>query len=462
MATQWQKSCIEALALGPEEFLLFKLKQKNKRLLNQFLNRIWPYKYVDVKQIKSILIPEEYRSLKIPSNNCLDIENPQDNQNFEEYISKLFIWSRESGIDYHDFDLSSSKITIKNVAELEEIFVYNTNVYDYPRVHQNSQNHLCSIRIYHNDSGFARYIRSNYEVSLLGITEIDSAYFDIDIYRNMTILKSLCLLAREFSTYQRNQIEKKLFSFYIGRIHICGGASSFRKRIEILAIELSTFKYIEKNGEKQKSKKIPKKKLSMCNIGIEIEHLSNNDVPTDSAIEDKILRNNCVSYDSGHDGDSVGRLRENRIRLDGIKGLKGLYILLEDMKKTTTLTQNSSVHMHIDGEFDNSYAKLSYNQSRETYNTLLFYPEALTQILKIFELDPREWNANKFYSYDYIKLHSDFHTVEYRFCIVNLNYSIYVIEILALIHLNECLKHKCKTNTRYLTLLADVKESLTK
>ena len=97
MATQWQKSCIEALALGPEEFLLFKLKQKNKRLLNQFLNRIWPYKYVDVKQIKSILIPEEYRSLKIPSNNCLDIENPQDNQNFEEYISKLFIWSKESG-----------------------------------------------------------------------------------------------------------------------------------------------------------------------------------------------------------------------------------------------------------------------------------------------------------------------------------------------------------------------------
>lgn len=53
-------------------------------------------------------------------------------------------------------------------------------------------------------------------------------------------------------------------------------------------------------------------------------------------------------------------------------------------------------------------------------------------------------------------------TLEYRFLIVNLKYSDYVIQMLALIHITECIKHNCILNKSYLNTLATVAKNLRK
>ena len=42
--TNWEKSCVEALITSPTAFALFRDKQKNKKHVDQFINKIWPYK----------------------------------------------------------------------------------------------------------------------------------------------------------------------------------------------------------------------------------------------------------------------------------------------------------------------------------------------------------------------------------------------------------------------------------
>lgn len=63
------------------------------------------------------------------------------------------------------------------------------------------------------------------------------------------------------------------------------------------------------------------------------------------------------SFMSGFDGNMTSRLNENRIRLNGRKGLHGFYDVLHNMRQNVYLTENSSVHMHFDHRFNNSYPK---------------------------------------------------------------------------------------------------------
>lgn len=44
--TKWQESCITALASSPMAWEAFKMKQRNRKLLWQYINRIWPYKLI--------------------------------------------------------------------------------------------------------------------------------------------------------------------------------------------------------------------------------------------------------------------------------------------------------------------------------------------------------------------------------------------------------------------------------
>ena len=50
--TNWEKSCIEALVTSPIAFSLFRDKQKNKKHVDQFINKIWPYKIEKVFKAK--------------------------------------------------------------------------------------------------------------------------------------------------------------------------------------------------------------------------------------------------------------------------------------------------------------------------------------------------------------------------------------------------------------------------
>lgn len=211
------------------------------------------------------------------------------------------------------------------------------------------------------------------------------------------------------------------------------------------------------------------------NIGIEIEHDADN--PTSKEIKKLILRHNCSSYDSGFDGNMDHRLRENRIRLNGINGLKGLYILLEDMKENTAIARNSSVHMHIDCKYDeyNEYYTKYYKKEIRTQdiyswgNAASYYtkrlvirnPEAIKYLQYIFNYK----NVDKKFFWSNsrnVRVATEFDTIEYRFLIVNLKYSDYVIQMLALIHITECIKHNCILNKSYLSTLATVAKSLRK
>lgn len=205
---------------------------------------------------------------------------------------------------------------------------------------------------------------------------------------------------------------------------------------------------------------LPKKNIvtvKNMNIGIEIEHLSTNS--TNPEVQEEILRNGIISYNSGFDGNAEDRLRENRIRLDGIRGLPGLYILLKDMRKNCFMTENSSVHMHIDAHYDNSF----YLVDNDRFNayTLRFNKvinECSPYLFKIFKIEKKECNF-----FDYlqdincrIRHNVNFFTVEYRICIPELVYTDYVIQILTLIHLTKCVKNMCRLNKNFLLLLLKI------
>lgn len=213
-----------------------------------------------------------------------------------------------------------------------------------------------------------------------------------------------------------------------------------------------------------------RRKYNSLNVGIEIEH--DAEYPTPDKIQRAILLNNCVSYDSGYDGNSSSRLRENRIQLNGIKGLKGLYILLTNMKENCAIAKSSSVHMHIDCKYDNFFMNCDKFYKGSEKNNIYDMSDVITTRMNKYK--PNNDNALQIISrivdykiseYDFtsgslIRCDSEFNTIEYRFAKINFNYSDYVIQILTFIHITECIKHDAPFNIRYLELLYKVMKNL--
>lgn len=387
--TKWQESCITALATSPIAWEAFKLKQRNRKVLDQYLNRIWPYhKVCEFGKINNIDV-------------LLDALSLTDMRRFN-FDTDILI----SNVENIDHD---------NISSMEMHVVRESN-------------HYCQIY---------------YEVIQQGRIKCDR---DFDFHRNASFIRELMKVS---ISYPEAVIKIK-------KIRTCDGSNMRLVKFRILCDWLKHLRKLEiKPKVKLKSKKLVRKDL---NVGIEIEYEGNE---TDASIKKKILNSNCASFDSGFDGDWNERLRENRIRLNGIKGLKGLWILLEDMNKKESLDVNSSVHMHIDCEYDNSYVKsirmLGCRQICQKLRNGLVY----NTFQKIFEIRT-DIPIDRLVLINRFKPNSEFKTLEYRFCNVNLNYSDYVIQILTLIHLTECIKHECDLNERYLNLLLQVRDKLIK
>lgn len=196
------------------------------------------------------------------------------------------------------------------------------------------------------------------------------------------------------------------------------------------------------------------------NIGIEIEHDAVNTTP--DRIGQTALLQNCVDYGFGYDGNSSNRLRENRLRLNGIKGLKGLHTLLSYMKYNCSIAKNSSLHIHVDCKYDKSYDRIASriltHVARPFENMTNDYRDNVLKSLNIiFDTD-----GDVEYFIKQIRGNSSFKTLEYRFGIPNFNYSDYVLEILTVIHWTECVKHKACLNKQYLKMLAIIARKLRK
>lgn len=414
--TKWQESCITALASSPLAWEAFKMKQRNKRMLWQYVNRIWPYKKIEKTKINTLEYTECINELKI--------------------FTKWLVNNRNT-IEEAIFRFKDKKV---KSSILEEAL---KNITKPISTEGAGGNYFLEIVITYKSGDTDR-------ISTCGSEQI------VHIIRNRWGIKA------------GNE-------YYINRIRFFNSLSRMNKMFSQLYTELQ---YIIRKLEllRDRSRNYnPHILYNSLNIGIEIEHDADN--PTSEEIKKLILRHNCSSYDSGFDGNMDHRLRENRIRLNGINGLKGLYILLEDMKENTAIARNSSVHMHIDCKYDeyNEYYTKYYKKEIRTQdiyswgNAVSYYtkrlvirnPEAIKYLQYIFNY--KNVGEKSFWSNSHsVRIATEFDTIEYRFLIVNLKYSDYVIQMLALIHITECIKHNCILNKSYLSTLATVAKSLRK
>lgn len=414
--TKWQESCITALASSPLAWEAFKMKQRNKRMLWQYVNRIWPYKKIEKTKINTLEYTECINELKI--------------------FTKWLVNNRNT-IEEAIFRFKDKKV---KSSILEEAL---KNITKPISTEGAGGNYFLEIVITYKSGDTDR-------ISTCGSEQI------VHIIRNRWGIKA------------GNE-------YYINRIRFFSSLSRMNEMFSQLYTEL---RYIIRKLEllRDRSRNYnPHILYNSLNIGIEIEHDADN--PTSEKIQKLILRYNCSSYDSGFDGNMDHRLRENRIRLNGINGLKGLYILLEDMKENAAIARNSSVHMHIDCKYDeyNEYYTKYYKKEIRTQdiyswgNAVSYYtkrlvirnPEAIKYLQYIFNY--KNVGEKSFWSNSHsVRIATEFDTIEYRFLIVNLKYSDYVIQMLALIHITECIKHNCILNKSYLSTLATVAKNLRK
>ncbi|QOR59947.1 hypothetical protein [uncultured phage cr114_1] len=414
--TKWQESCITALASSPLAWEAFKMKQRNKRMLWQYVNRIWPYKRIKKTRTSTLEYTECINELKI--------------------FTKWLVNNRNT-IEEAIFRFKDKKV---KSSILEEAL---KNITKPISTEGAGGNYFLEIVITYKSGDADR-------ISTCGSEQI------VHIIRNRWGIKA------------GNE-------YYINRIRFFSSLSRMNEMFSQLYTELQ---YIIRKLEllRDRSRNYnPYILYNSLNIGIEIEHDADN--PTSEEIKKLILRHNCSSYDSGFDGNMDHRLRENRIRLNGINGLKGLYILLEDMKENTAIARNSSVHMHIDCKYDeyNEYYTKYYKKEIRTqgiycWNDAVSYytkrlvirnPKAIKYLQYIFNY--KNVGEKSFWSNSHsVRIATEFDTIEYRFLIVNLKYSDYVIQMLALIHITECIKHNCILNKSYLSTLATVAKSLRK
>ena len=414
--TKWQESCITALASSPLAWEAFKMKQRNKRMLWQYVNRIWPYKRIKKTRTSTLEYTECINELKTFAKWLVNNHNNLEEKNFTFREGKVKSNILEEALKDITHPISTEGVGGSYFLEIN--IKYKSESFD--------TTSTCG------DRQISCIISNRY-----GINEGEEYY----LY-NIRVFSSLHNMHRMF-----NQVFDEL-QYIIEKLRLLQDKSRNYKPITL---------------------------YNSLNVGIEIEHDADN--PTSEKIKNLILRHNCSSYDSGFDGNMDHRLRENRIRLNGINGLKGLYILLEDMKENAAIARNSSVHMHIDckyDEYNEHYTKYYKNElhkpsiynwddavSYYTKRLVIRNPEAIKYLQYIFEY--KNVGEKFFWSNSRnVRVATEFDTIEYRFLIVNLKYSDYVIQMLALIHITECIKHNCILNKSYLSTLATVAKSLRK
>lgn len=414
--TKWQESCITALASSPLAWEAFKMKQRNKRMLWQYVNRIWPYKRIKKARTSTLEYTECINELKT--------------------FAKWLV-NNHNNLEEKKFTFREGKVK-SNI--LEEALKDITHPISTEGVGGN----------YFLNINFSYKSGSTDGVSTCGDRQISY------------------IISNRYDINEREE-------YYINNIKV---SSSIHNMHGMFSQVFDELRYIIEKLRLLQDKSRNYKPITLynsLNVGIEIEHDADN--PTSEKIKNLILRHNCSSYDSGFDGNMDHRLRENRIRLNGINGLKGLYILLEDMKENAAIARNSSVHMHIDckyDEYDEHYTKYYKNElhkpsiynwddavSYYTKRLVIRNPEAIKYLQYIFEYknvgEKFFWLKSR-----NVRVATEFDTIEYRFLIVNLKYSDYVIQMLALIHITECIKHNCILNKSYLSTLATVAKSLRK
>ena len=411
----WKDDLLAAMMTSPTALTLFKAKQSNKRHCDQVINSLWSYKTEKIvnpdvrwrkpktKSIERLIT--EFSSINV--NMLLEAGKQKKPIKLNVPIQGEMFFNLRSWEENELFKLMNKMKTLKcEVLNRYKLFNFERSGRD-----------LDNIYLPHSVSYFEELLNTLFSKDM---------YIVIPIFNNTKDAK--------FWLKYKNKFIAQLKEF-----------------VQLL--------------NKSYNKKITSMRKNYINVGIEIEY---DGTKTPYNIQQRILENGCVSFDSGYDGDYQGRLRENRIRLNGIAGFKGLYILLEYMKENDKLAKNSSVHMHIDcGVLNEAYTKSSNDRSKKKPRTMNIYNSAtkltidnFKLLCDVFEIDLGINTQYSGFFIDNMRWNDHFDTVEFRFCIVSLNYTDYVYQMLILIHIINCARYQLPINTKYLKKLKEIKDKI--
>lgn len=194
----------------------------------------------------------------------------------------------------------------------------------------------------------------------------------------------------------------------------------------------------------QESKEERKQTGKSQNIGLEFEYSGSNM----SELTECMISTGAISFDSGYDGNSSSRLRENRLRIDGTYGLKALYILLNELNAHQQIDVNSGVHAHIDCSF--GYKKdrrESIKEKLRANNLELVGTKNSNNICGIFNVGSLSAVRSD------MRICDEFETIEFRMFQQTWNYTKIIIQILTSIHIVNRLYKDLRLDEDYLGYL---------
>lgn len=382
--TKFEKSCIEAICESPMAFELFRKRAHNVKRVDQFVNKIWPYRLRSNKKTKS-------------KDNLQAVRRVRDILYAESLIPNA---NSDSEVYEFNFTITQFKKEMNIIGKLTSI----------ERLCPAANNIL---QMCEDNSDLIMQLSGGKHSSVATILN--------EIYVSNVFDSKKILINRHSGRDYSKQLLKQAVAMF---------DKALDKRVE--------------------------SKSTYLNVGIEIEYSGINM----SYFSKELIKNRAVSFDSGWDGDSTGRLRENRLRIAGVGGLKPLKLLLIEMeKKSCVLDQASGIHYHIDCS-ETDPMRLIYKGKRIEILKLLKdkYPE-VRGIFGVNESDVLHYLQGR------IRVPDEFETLEWRMIYPSLNYSLMVSQMLFCIYMTKIAtsyneKNPPKINGEYLSLLANISKKI--
>lgn len=481
--TEFQYSAIKALATSPAAYQAAKLAAINRKGFDQYMNRVWP-----CKQRMSIVKNRPRKdSMSTIQQKMISIDEKSSiNDETDRPISYFIEFSRS---EVHQLILSNVKSNTidpeMNRSARRERYAGEIKIHFYINGHSIRESHGISAyvtiekkRLIHVDDP-TRALKHLLLVNIRNYAQVAVSSRKIGntsaLFINEKDLKKIdCLASIEVSYYSKQKMNSSGFT-----------------KLDINKINKRISKQVKENikslsGVRYREVIQPKKNKISQNVGIEIEYDGDY-----LRIARRLKSLGAISFESGRDGESGNRfgnglrLREARLRINGIYGIKSLEYLLSYMiENGAKHASNSSVHYHIDIRHTDKFAKhkdrvysTEKAKKREILRNNLFNiknEKVIEAFIFIFEMNSvakmlQDGGFDKDLSgatiiqliMDQIRISDEFDTIEFRFGSKTLIYSKMILQILILIHITNSARYKNKQiNEEYILKLCEIAKEL--
>jgi len=397
--TNWEKSCVDALVSSPTAFALFKAKQRNKRHVDQYINTIWPYEIKKVNQGDRVEAATAYDVLDPILNFLSDLIDEGESG----YVDRAYKFKRE----FTCSEILKALISLKNTPSW----------------------------IAPSSIGEIVFCSSEDSISIEMNPSKNSNFIDLLIHR----LKSVGSHVKYYKMVSDTSNERT------------GTTPAIKKLISYIL-------KVKKQKKIINSSKFKRIYLGQ-NVGIEIEY----EGVWQEYLEKELTKSRyAISFNSGIDGggqdgskyNNNSRLRENRLRINGHRGLNALHYLLEDMINSgCSITNKSGMHYHIDlTHLDEKKLDISVC---DKFVAICNNNRIHSQLASIFEVTREGIVLDVLWPL--IRYPTEFTTIEWRMGTPTFNFTKLTIQILCAIHVTNVLFGSKKTmDVEYLTHLAEI------